>query len=225
MAKRTKIFYLLLFGTILLALSYQFSQVWALRDSSITFSKGEPIAILPGESITQHFLAQSGSLKQIEFLVRNPEPKEGDRITVILADADCQTALEETILERSYYQSDNVFVARFDKPQKTSPNEPYCIKLFFDPKQAESKMLRFFTLESKPDTLVELRHQNIAKKDQSLAMKPAYTEPSLIKNLETLTDRVSQYKPWFLKEGYLVVVVAVFLITTTLGTILIILLP
>lgn len=225
MSKPVNIFLLSLLGIILLALSYQFSREWVLRDSSLTLTKGEPITLLPGESITQRFLAQSGSLKQIEFLVRNPEPKEGDRVTVTLADADCQTTLRESSLEHGYYQSDNIFVARFDEPQEMSPHESYCIKLFFDPKQAVSKMLRFFTLETKSDTLIELRHQNIIKENRALALRPAYTEQSLTKNLETLIDRISQYKPWFLKEGYLLVIAAIFLVATILGTILIILLP
>lgn len=209
---------LLLFGLIslcILGIGWRFFGELSFRDSSIILTKGEPIKIIPGETLTQTFIPQSGELKRLEFLVRNPEPKKGDKVTITVADATCQKSLRESTLRPGYLESDNLFIARFD-PLTVSPNESLCAILRFDGEHHQSAFLRFFTNESKPGSFLELKHAGMTQSDRALSMRPVYTSSTLGQNLATLNDRISQYKPWFLKDGFLTGIVIIFLVSTLL---------
>ncbi len=213
---QSKIFFLSIIGIALLGISWQFTKEFSFRDSAIILTKGEPIKILPGQTLTQTFIPKPGELKRIEFLVRNPEPKKNDLVTVMLADKNCQTILMETKLTRGYLDSDNLFVATFDDPFTISSDEPLCVMLHFDDRKHQSAFLRFFTSESQPESLLELRLNGEIQTNQVLSIRPAYIYPTLSQNLKTLNDRISQYKPWFLKSSFLTLTVIVFLSSTIL---------
>lgn len=200
----------------LFGISWKFTQEFSFRDSSIILTKGEPIKVLPGQTLAQTFIPKSGKLKRIEFLIRNPEPKPGDIVTISLANHSCQTIFRETKLKRSYLESDNLFIANFDTPLTIASDEPLCAILRFDGKQHQSAFLRFFTSESQPESLLELKLNGEIQTNQVLSIRPTYIYPTLSQNLKTLNDRISQYKPWFLKSSFLTLTIIVFLSSTIL---------
>lgn len=210
---RPKIFLATLLCLILLGIGWRFGHELSFRDSSLVLTKGEPIKILPGETLTQTFIPQKGALSRLEFLVRNPEPKPGDLVTITVADQTCQTTLRTSELEPGYLDSDNLFVARFD-PLPTSPDEPLCIILHFDGAKPASPFLRFFTYPSQPNSFLELKLNNVPQPALALSMRPVSIYPTLGQNLEALNDRISQYKPWFLKDSFLTIVTIVFIGST-----------
>ncbi len=206
----------LLFGLMslcILGIGWRFFGELSFRDSSIILTKGEPIKILPGETLTQTFIPKSGELKRLEFLVRNPEPKKGDRVIIMVADATCQNPIRESVLRPGYLDSDNLFIARFN-PLTVSPNEPLCAILHFDDTTPQSPFLRFFTHESRPDTFLEFKLGGALQTDLALALRPVYIYPTLGQNLNELNNRISQYKPWFLKDGFLTFITSVFIVST-----------
>ncbi len=208
-----KILLIVLLGLTLLGIGWRLGHELSFRDSSLILTKGEPVKILPGETITQTFLPKSGTLAKLEFLVRNPEPKPSDRVTITLADITCQNPIRESTLEPGYLDSDNLFVARFE-PLPTSSSEPLCVMLSFDKTKPQSEFLRFFTHESKPASFLDLTLAGIPQPERSLAMRPTYIYPTLSQNLDELNDRISQYKPWFLKDGFLTLVTLIFIGST-----------
>lgn len=209
----TKIGLFALLAISLVGISLSFTTKLSFRDSSIVLTKGEPVKILPGETITQTFIPQSHELSKLEFLVRNPEPKSGDLVTVTLADANCQTPLRESVLEPTYLDTDNLFVATFD-PLPVSSDQPLCAILRFDQEKYESKFLRFFTEEYQSASLRELAINGVVQDGQSLSMRPVYHHATLVQDLSTLGQRISQYKPWFLKDIFLGIVTTLFLFGT-----------
>lgn len=209
----TKLLLASLLGLVIIGIGWRFGHELSFRDSSIVFTKGEPVKILPGETITQTFNPKSGALTKLEFLIRNPEPKPGDRVTVTVTDKTCETTLRETTLKPGYLDSDNLFVARFE-PLPTASNGPLCVILNFDQTQHQSEFLRFFTHESKPASFLDLTLAGGLQPERSLALRPVYTYPTLSQNLSELNDRISQYKPWFLKDGFLTFVALVFMGST-----------
>lgn len=212
----SKIFLLFILAIAFLSIGWKFTKEFSFRDSTIILTKGEPIKILPGQTLTQTFIPKSGELKRIEFLIRNPEPKPGDIVTISLANHSCQTIFRETKLKRSYLESDNLFIANFDTPLTISSDEPLCAILHFDNKQHQSAFLRFFTSESQPESLLELKLNDEIQTNQALSIRPTYIYPTLSQNLKTLNDRISQYKPWFLKSSFLTLTIIVFLFGTIL---------
>lgn len=210
----SKIFLLFLLSIALLGIGWQFTNQFSFRDSAIILTKGDPIKILPGQTLTQTFIPKQGALKRIEFLVRNPEPKKGDLITVTLADSHCQMPLRETTLKKGYLQSDNLFIATFNPPLSVSADDVLCVMLHFNGQKHRSEFLRFFTQESRSETFRELKINSEVQADQVLSIRPAYTYPTLFQNLETLNNRISQYKPWFLKDVFLTGIVFTFLSST-----------
>lgn len=221
---KPKILLTVLLGLILIGIGWRFGHELSFRDSTIVFTKGEPVKILPGETITQTFKPKSGTLTKLEFLVRNPEPKPSDRVTVTVADKTCETTLRETTLKPGYLDSDNLFVARFE-PLPTASSEPLCAILTFDKKKYQSEFLRFFTHESTPASFLDLTLAGISQPGQSLALRPVYTYPTLSQNLSQLNDRISQYKPWFLKDGFLTFITLVFIGSTLTLLVLLIFKP
>lgn len=213
----TKIGLLTLLAISLVGIGLGFTTKLSFRDSSIVLTKGEPVKILPGETITQTFIPQSHELSRIEFLVRNPEPKSGDLVTVTLADTGCQTPLRESTLEPTYLDTDNLFVATFD-PLPVSSDQMLCAILRFDQKKHESKFLRFFTEESQSTSLRELTVNGAVQDGQSLSMRPVYHHATLVQDLSALGQRISQYKPWFLKDAFLGIVATLFLLGTIVVT-------
>lgn len=209
----TKIGLFALLAISLVGIGLGFTTKLSFRDSSIILTKGEPVKIFPGETITQTFIPQSHELSKLEFLVRNPEPKSGDLVTVTLADANCQTPLRESVLKPSYLDTDNLFVATFD-PLPVSSDQMLCAILRFDQKKHESKFLRFFTEESQSTSLRELTVNGAVQDSQSLSMRPVYNHTTLSQDLSALGQRISQYKPWFLKDAFLGIVATLFLIGT-----------
>lgn len=205
----------LTFGMLLLSIGWPFWQALSFRDSSLLLTKGEPIKLLPGETASQTLgFKPNTHLRSIEFLVRNPEPKKGDTVTVTLADALCQHPLREARLMPGLLQSDNLFVADFDDPYPITSSEPFCVLLHFDDTSTQSKYLRFFTSEIKLASTLELRLGGDLQVDRSLSLRPVYTTTTLAGNLATLNERLSQYKPWFLKGGFLTGIVGLCIMST-----------
>ena len=80
---------------------------------------------------------------------------------------------------------------------------------------------------SKGNSFTNSGEENLGEKKiykgKTLVMKPAYGSDSFWKNMETLNDRISQYKPWFLKHFYLDAIVILFLATSVAIVIILIL--
>ena len=55
----------------------------------------------------------------------------------------------------------------------------------------------------------------VPRNDQSLSMRTVYRNATLWQDLGELNDRISQYKPWFLKDFFIGTIATLFVILST----------
>lgn len=189
-------------GIFVVLIFARFVNVMSFPDSSTVLDKGEPVKIFSNQSLTQTFVAKRDGLSKIEFLLRTPGPSKGDRVQVTLADETCATSLRNTTLEASFLNSDNLYEATF-APTPDSRDQKYCAVITYQKASTPSKSLRFFTTTGTNEAMTFTLPTGEATKNQSLSMRLVYNNASVWQDLRELTERISQYKPFFLKDAFI----------------------
>lgn len=193
-----KIFFVII-GIFLIAIFWRFAHLLSFPDSSIVLKKGEFIKIRPEESVTQKFTASHDGMMKVEVLLRGSGIKyeNGDRMEMLIADENCNGALHQGELTRSFLDSSNLYEFSFPRIAE-SENKNYCLIATFKPKKDSAKSIQFFTMGN--------------EKNQPLSIRPVYKNKYFWQDISELNRRISQYKPWFLKHYYLYAVAFGFLI-------------
>ncbi len=191
----------------------KFFSILYFPDSSVPLEKGDPIIeINPDTTTEQKIFSARNGLSKMEFLLRTPGPKKGEIIEIEVADEKCQNTIKKGELKKSFISSGNLYEFKFDRILD-SEGKTYCLKI-----KPEKKKFKFFTMDSN-DSRLEL--QDIP--GRSLAIRAVYKNESIGQDLGELNQRISQYKPWFLKHFYLDVIVILFLIISAAIVIILIL--
>lgn len=175
--------------------------------------KDEKIKLYPYYPLAQKFTATRNNLAKIKFTMGSYELESKEKIKLRLADETCQKIIREDALNVSDFNSDNYYIFDFSKI-KDSQDKIYCFLLTFEPKDENTtKKPRVAVSQSSDFPFVSLAELNSerAYPGKSLAMKPAYKNENLWQDLEELNQRISQYKPFFLKKYYLASIVIAFL--------------
>lgn len=202
----------------------QFYSILSFPDMSWNLDKDEKIDMKPEKPVIQKFIARQDNLSRIEILFGNSKISPGANIKMQLLDENCSNVIRSKNLEVKSLDSDAAYEFKFSTI-KDSKDKTYCLNLNFTPKENKGKKYaRIFTV---PNTSPEnvyffdfTKDQEI--KNRSLAIRPAYKTESVWKDMEKLNQRMSQYKPWFLKHYYLYAIAFGFLILSiALVTILI----
>jgi hypothetical protein len=211
----------LLIALIAISIGSAFLHTLAFPDPVWPLEKGERIALLPGTSVTQSFTSSRDYLRQVEILFGKFTLQDDDRLTVELRDSQCIAVLAQTKLAYQSFDSEHTYAFVFD-PLQHSHNETYCLALTFESDRTieKTKAPRLFTdlaAQASPFTLTE-KGMPIAN-TAPIAIRPGYQNSSLFTTLGELTDRISQYKPIFLKDGFLVTFAILGLVLTFLALI------
>ena len=208
-----KIFLIIFAAIIFIAVFFSFYRLISFPDSEMILQKGELFYLQPKYSLNQTFIANRDNLMKIEFLMRNPGPKEWDTIVMGIADETCSNIIRSGKLEKSPLDSDNLYSFQFSKIPD-SKNKTLCLKVTFEPGRPDSKFIRFFTQEN-PATgfvLTDTSNNNTRIENQSLSMRLDYRNENIGQDISELNQRISQYKPWFLKHYYLYAVSILFIV-------------
>lgn len=216
---RTKNIFLVILVISLFAVFFKFLSLLSFPDSSIVLEKGDPAVKLPAKnSLTQKFTAQRDNLVKVEFLLRTPgiEFENNDKVEMRLADENCQNPIREGYLQTSFLNSKNLYEFGFPKV-KNSKNQTYCLIATFKPSKGKAKAIQFFVFEKSPGTFLPENPATQEKYPNSLSIRPAYANDNLWQNLEELNQRISQYKPWFLKHYYLWIITIAFVVFSITG--------
>jgi hypothetical protein len=222
---------ILLLALLIAALVFVFRDFFShlsFRDSSIVLQKEETFKLKPDQSLTQKFPANHDNIFKLELLFRAFAP-DGGEIKVQLADENCQNILHEGALVSSFLASDNLYDFHFPSiPDSKDKN--YCFKAAYTyappPGQEREKDddIRFFAQKNK-DSRFELMNATTGieyDEGYSLSMRPVYKNDTWQQDLWELNQRMSQYKPWFLKKYYLAGITGLFLLLSVLIVILLI---
>lgn len=198
---------------------WRFLSLLSFPDQENILEKGDPpFKLQPTLSLTQTFVANRNNLMKIEFLMRTPGPKNGDIVKMEIKDETCSNIIRTGTLEKSFLASDNLYDFRFSKIPDSN-GKMYCLKATLAPGQDDSKSIRFFTRENQDPRFM----LNNETHDKSLSIRLAYKNDSLSQDLSELNQRISQYKPWFLKHYFLDAIVLLFtLLSITIVIILIV---
>ena len=195
----TKKTFLLILSFFVLLIFYRFLTLLSFPDSSIALQKGTLAKLEPQNSLTQAFTANRQGLTKIEVLLRTPGIKieNGDTVATKLLDENCEKTLREGSLQKTYLNSDNLYEFAFDRlPDSAQKN--FCLKLTFLPQKDSAKNIQLFTMSD--------------GENQPLSVRPVYVNQSFWQNIAELNRRMSQYRPWFLKDIFLSLIVLGFLI-------------
>lgn len=192
----------------------KFLSLVSFSQSEIILEKGELLDMEKQETVAQKFTSNRDNLKKISFLVRSSGVKKGDKVSMRLADENCENVIREGLLLDSFVDSDNLYEFKF-KPVPDSNGKTYCILATFEPKNPNAKPIRLFTTD---DNHFQFPAENITtgqKMAGHLSIRPAFENDSVWQDLGELNQRISQYKPFFLKHYFLWFVVISFLLLST----------
>ena len=193
---------LALLGISIVLISFRLFAIMSFPDAH-TLDRDEVQKILPGQTFSQKFIADRDNLETIQFLLRTPGLKGGDTVTVKVADETCSDTLREGLLERPFLNTDNVYIFTFPR-LSDSKGKKYCILLSFQDTKNKSKFLQFFTISQENIDLLLMDSANDQLVNgQSLSLRTVYRNDHWWQDLGELNDRISQYKPWFLKDFFI----------------------
>lgn len=216
--------------TIFLALAFfllflvfaNFYDKLSLPDAQWDLSKGEnKLEINPASIVMQKFRAEKNNLSKIRMLFSKSNNKDGGEITIKLTDENCKNIIREETFKRSSIKPEGYYDFKFSKI-KDSENKTFCLSIEFNPGKEKYKGLNIFLSNNPVAGSQLIDASGVEIKNSSLAMRPAYQEESMAKNIERLNQRISQYKPWFLKNVYLYATSFLFVFLTFFLVILII---
>ena len=207
----TKHVFLAIFAILLLSIAFQFFSLLSFPDSSIVLVKGDTVKLQPEDSLTQKFTANRDGLNKVEFLLRTPGIvfENKDVMKVQLLDENCQKPLREGVLKESFLNSGNLYEFPFSKVEN-SQNKIFCVIATFQPTKSSAKAIQFFTSDGPPR--VDERLSPRVEAGAQLSIRPVYVNDNVWQNLSELNQRISQYKPFFLRHIYLATFSILFIV-------------
>lgn len=205
---------------LLLFVFLKLSSIWSFPDTDWLMQRDGKIELKPKEVVIQKFRANRDNLARIEFLFGRSYLKSiGGNIKIQLAEEDCSAIISESFLKISALSLDDANDFTFPKV-RDSKNKIYCVKISFipGPGSISRKKPSIFTNNNSMPENIHLFNSatNEELKNQSLSMRPAYKNDNIWQDATELNQRLSQYKPWFLKQYYLGFVIISFIVLSIL---------
>lgn len=216
----------LIVGLILISVSF-FKQL-NFSDNSQQIEKGTKVELIAGDILEQKFIAQHNGLSNIKILFGNRKLLDGSYIKLVLADKNCKNNIFEKTLEEEY-NFDSKYLYDFSFPKiKNSKDKQYCLKIELKTekkwslwRKVKNKIRKNKIHKKCKIRLFEQIHNNdgignyvvIDKSGKikvqgkgGVVFRQSYRAVSVGKSFQQLSQRMSQYKPWFLKGNYLTVI-------------------
>lgn len=181
------------------------SQRWGFPDTHFPLEKGEKIK-LDEPGATQTFLASRDGLSGVNVLFGGSNIKNGGTLSLSILDENCMTTLREEKRFITELNADNSTDFRFSRIPD-SAEKVFCFKTSFLPEKGSKKAYIFSIQNTLPDEKRSLSINGENRPHESLALRPVYRSGSILPDLAELDQRISQYKPWFLKGSLLATVV------------------
>lgn len=205
--------------------AYSFLCLFAFPDASFPLRKGERVSLLPGETLTQTFQSSRDGLTRLEILFGKFSLEGDAELTLELRDSACSAVLAQKRLSEGSFDSEYTYSFLFDRIPD-SQGQTYCFQAHFVTNQPikKEKSPRFFVDKEAPANPYFLTNPGGQQQGGSgpLAIRPGFTHASFWTNTQEFFDRISQYKPAFLKGWFLIGFATLGLLLTFLSLILLI---
>ena len=195
---------------LLFLVFYKLSSLWSFSDPNWPLGKDEKVKIKNGTQIIQKFTADRDDLARISVLFGSSNLDKGANLDMKIYDENCSDLIRESSHFAQGIGSGNTEDFNFSKVTD-SKDKTFCLNLSFKP-VINSKSTTIFVVNN---PMNQNKFLSIDGKDysgQSLSMRPAYKNNNLWGDLTELNQRISQYKPWFLKHYYLAAVAISFIV-------------
>ncbi len=229
-------------GLILIGMSF-FRQL-NFADNSQVIKRGEKIELVDGDVLEQKFVAQHNGLSKIGILFGNRKLQEGSNLNFVLADKNCQKSFFKKTL-KGEHNFDSKYLYNFTFPKvDNSKGKGYCLKIGLEVEK-EWSLWRKIKGKIKPEKKTKVQkirlfeqlsdRRGVAgyillnksdkvknKGSKGVAFTQSYQNKSFVKSFRQLNQRMSQYKPWFLKGGYLMIIFWLAIIFSLIGFVMIV---
>jgi len=200
-------------GLLLIAGSF-FEQL-NFADNSQRVARGERLEIVVGDILRQKFIARENGLSNIKILFGNKKLKKNYFLKFVLADGDCRNTIYQKELFGNYvFRSDYLYDFSFPKIDN-SADKQYCLQIIYDylgkerDKKVRKNRIRLFKdkINKDREEAVLMNSSGSWRQGAGIVFRESYKNKQLWNDLKRLNERMSQYKPWFLKGCCLVVIV------------------
>lgn len=224
-SKHIQYFFLSLLILITVSISFGFVQQFAFPDPEWPLRKGDRVVLLPGEILEQQIATSRDGLQKIEVLFGKFELTGDAKLTLEVRDSSCTAVLAQKSLSETSFDSEYTHAFIFDRIPD-SGGKIYCFRANFISNQPikKEKAPRLFLDEEGKGAPYSLTNPGGEKGvgAGSLAIRPGYTNATFFANASEFFDRISQYKPFFLKGWFLITLVIIgfgltFIIFISLG--------
>lgn len=209
------LFTLFLLGVI--AIFGTFLASFDLGESGYNFlGKTKKVTLSPGAPVTQTFIAHENGLSQVRFVMGNVHLSGNDSLEFRLMDEACQNTLAaDTFYRRPQKQGTYTVFSFPELPD--SQGKPYCFAAMYFSDESRKGEKPYLSAMDTPDptfadrTLTDT-NKNKVYPSQTLFLRPAYTSGTLTGDLWNLIERLSQYKPGFLKGWSIAILFTILII-------------
>lgn len=203
----------------IVAIFWTFLSSFGLGESGYNFlGKTKKLTLSPGSPVTQTFTAYENNLSQIRFVMGNVHIQDDDHLEFRLMDETCQNTLASEKFYRKPDEQGAYTIFAFPAIPN-SQGKSYCFVATYLSDQNRKGEKPYLSAIDEPDPVFSGRILTDTNKgkiyaSQTLFLRPVYTSGSLVSDLWQLIERLSQYKPAFLKG----LTLQILLVTVVTGT-------
>lgn len=229
---KTQKIILLIFLIFLFIIFTRFFSSLSFSNTKNQFLKTGNALLYPNKPVFQEFTAEKDNLNQVNVAIRNFNYWSFGKIIFELRDEYCKKIIATDKLDAFSFNYPNFtpfsFHGLFDL--SGTKGKQYCVALTFIPKgssyqEPSSLPSVVYSRADKEFSYINTGENNGEGKTytkKTLVIKPAYGSQDYSSNIQTLNDRISQYKASFLKGTWLYIIVFSFIILSIILTILLI---
>lgn len=192
------------FALGMIGIFWTFFEDFGIGESGYNFlGKTKKVTLSPGEPVLQTFTARENNIHQIRIVLGNASIRRGEHIEFQLMDETCTKILAaiDFLEEPKKHGAYTIF------PFPAIPDskgKSYCFSTTYFANEKRKEDKPYISATEKPDPAFTDRmfyDSNKGKfyENQTLFFRPAYTRGSLYADLSNFLNRLSQYKPEFLK--------------------------
>ncbi|MFZ1735426.1 MAG: hypothetical protein WAU31_00625 [Candidatus Moraniibacteriota bacterium] len=186
---------------------------WGFPDTRFPLEKSEKVK-LDETGAMQTFIATRNELSGINILFGGSQTKNGGTLSIALLNASCQEKIIEQKGFTTSFDTENSFRFSFP-PISDSKGKTFCLTTHFAPAKGSKKAAIFVTTNTLPQEALSLSINGEMRPNESLSFRPVYRNKTLLADFVEINQRISQYKPWFLK-GITLAVITILSIGLTL---------
>lgn len=215
--------FLILVTLVVIFVFFQLVSQWAFPDTNWDVQKDSRESLAAGQAFIQKFEASRNNLKQIEIRFADSKIGDGGNIKLQVFNETCLNLIREKSRRVASLGADETYNFSFEKISD-SQGEVFCLSLTFEPEDQKKKANIYIVKNELRENIYLFDAQkNQELPGQSLSMRPGYQADNWRENIQEFNQRISQYKPWFLKHYFLYFIAFGFILLSIATVVILIL--